>query len=232
MWCGGRAVAPRPPPGRVAPRRDRRLTVCLSVLAFPRGALPRGACQRARRIDPPVLPLAQSAPARPSAPSTIGRLRSGASCARRHRSAQRPLGWRGRCAARLARLRAAVPGGAALAARATRPPWSARSIRRHGVAGLVGIPPCASPRRFGGVLRIQASSRAPVRVRAASPLARWRHMPAVTAQALPLAPTREPRKSDAHGWHLGRSRPVATRARRPAEPWYGVVGVCALPRTS
>ena len=97
------------------------------------------------------------------------------------------------------------------------------AIRLACAAGrLVGIPPVAPRERNRGVLRIQASSRAPVRVRAASPLARRRQMSVVTAQALPLAPTREPHARDAPIWRTGgsRHRVTAWEGRAPSRPPY------------
>ena len=158
-----------------------RLVVRCALPCGVRGALPCArlcaACHRVADNAPTVLSLADRGTgaairAAPQSKDCVrARLARAAAPLRKGRSAGRA-----RYPPRLARLRPAVLGAAPLAARATRPPWSAQSIRRNGVSGLVGIPPCAIHRRFGGVLRIQPSSRAPVRIRAASPLARCRHM--------------------------------------------------------
>ena len=93
--------------------------------------------------------------------STIGRLPSGASASLRHRSAQRPLGLRGRCGARLARARWRLWDGSPLRHRGFRFSRDAQSIRECALHGLVdrarplSLRPATPPR---GVLRIPAQN--------------------------------------------------------------------------
>ena len=117
--------------------------------------------------------------------STIGRLPSGASASLRHRSAQRPLGLRGRCGARLARARWRLWDGSPLRHRGFRFPRDAQSIRECVLHGLVGIPPCALQRRLAASCASRRRIRSGHVVSAAHPA---RAIRKVSAQALPLAP--------------------------------------------
>jgi len=202
--------------GRAAPSPPH---VCLSVLALPRGALPccLSACaaHRPNRASPCAERAVAAVRALHNRKIAFGRVLLAppslfAKAARLAGSMRRAVGTSAGCGSR----RRCARGPRDLSALVC-------AIRLACAAGrLVGIPPVAPRERNRGVLRIQASSRAPVRIRAASPLARWRHMPAVTAQALPLAPTHEPHARDAHSWRTGGSRPVATVAAVAGRPPY------------
>ena len=90
--------------------------------------------------------------------STIGRLPSGASASLRHCSAQRPLGWRGRCGARLARARWRLWDGSPLRHRGFRFSPRCAIHPRMRLAWLgrdTSLRPATPPR---GVLRIPAQN--------------------------------------------------------------------------
>ena len=90
--------------------------------------------------------------------STIGRLPSGASASLRHRSAQRPLGCRGRCGARLARARWRLWDGSPLRHRGFRFSPRCAIHPRMRLAWLgrdTSLRPATPPR---GVLRIPAQN--------------------------------------------------------------------------
>ena len=137
--------------------------------------------------------------------STIGRLPSGASASLRHRSAQRPLGWRGRCGARLARARWRLWDGSPLRHRRFRFSWLGRDT---------SLRPATPPR---GVLRIPAQN--PLWPRGQRRPSRPRYSQNVGASVAACTSRSAPRQRFAPSWracaYLARSE--AWRRRHEAE---------------
>ena len=199
VWCVRHRVCPLPPYGVPLPSLHSVRT------ASPQPCFPlRRACRRVR-------------PHR----STIGRLPSGASASLRHRSAQRPLGLRGRCGARLARARwrlcaarhSATADSAFPAMRnpSANAPCMAWSIDR---ARPLSLRPATPPR---GVLRI--SARNPLWPRGHRRPSRPRYSQNVGASVAACTSRSAPSMSLALSWracaYLARSE--AWRRRHEAE---------------
>ena len=140
----------------------RVLCVRCRVRPLPPYGVPLPCLHSVRTASPqPCFPLRRACRRVRPHRSTIGRLPSGASASRRHRSAQRPLGLRGRCGARLARARWRLWDGSPLRHRRFRFSRDAQSIRECALHGLVdrarplSLRPATPPR---GVLRIPAQN--------------------------------------------------------------------------
>ena len=164
-----------------------RCVRCRMLRHLPPYGVPLPCLHSVRTASPqPCFPLRRACRRVHPHRSTIGRLPSGASASLRHRSAQRPLGLRGRCGARLARARWRLWDGSPLRHRGFRFSRDAQSIRECALHGLVGIPPpCALQRRLAASCASRRRIRSGPVVSAAHPARAIRRM---SAQALPLAP--------------------------------------------
>ena len=212
VWCVRCRDRPLPPYGVPLP--------CLHSVrtASPQPCFPlRRACRRVR-------------PHR----STIGRLPSGASASLRHRSAQRPLGCRGRCGARLARARWRLWTARHSATADSAFPRDAQSIRECALHGLVGIPPCALQRR----LAASCASRRRIRsgpVVSAAP-SRPRYSQDVGASVAACTSRSAPHLRFALHWHdrsaLRPTRPTRLThdapSERLAQPWHPLAAMSLL----